>query len=138
VDVNVAGTIDPGQGPGILRITNLTFVSGATVRVDLNGTDAGAAYGQLIVSGTLNLSGASLAPALGFRSVGGNRFTILNNTGAGAVVGTFNGLPEGARLTIAGRPFTISYRGGDGNDVELTDVSIATTTTLSVALSISL
>jgi hypothetical protein len=36
------------------------------------------------------------------------------------VVGTFAGLPEGARLTVQGQNFQISYRGGDGNDVVLT------------------
>src|SRR5262249_34827358 len=40
--------------------------------------------------------------------------------GTDAVVGTFAGLAQGATVLIGGRPFTISYTGGDGNDVVLT------------------
>jgi len=36
------------------------------------------------------------------------------------LVGTFDGLPEGARFTSGGQTFAISYLGGSGNDVVLT------------------
>ena len=35
------------------------------------------------------------------------------------MTGTFAGLPEGATVVVAGVPLTISYVGGDGNDVAL-------------------
>lgn len=44
-------------------------------------------------------------------------------TQAGPVNGTFAGLPKGASVTFSGQPFTISYTGGDGNDVTLTRAS---------------
>ena len=34
--------------------------------------------------------------------------------------GTFAGLDEGARITVRGVVFSISYEGGDGNDIVLT------------------
>jgi hypothetical protein len=49
---------------------------------------------------------------------------LVNNTGAGAISGTFTGLAEGSTLATgyAGDVFTfrISYLGGDGNDITLT------------------
>ena len=45
---------------------------------------------------------------------------VINKTSAGAVQGTFKNLPEGATFMAQGFPFRISYVGGDGNDVVLT------------------
>jgi hypothetical protein len=47
-------------------------------------------------------------------------FTIIDNDAADAVTGTFLGLAEGASITVDSYVFTISYVGGDGNDVVLT------------------
>ncbi|WP_238412018.1 autotransporter-associated beta strand repeat-containing protein [Saccharothrix deserti] len=71
--------------------------------------------GRMTVSGPVSLAGTfELRP-------GGAAGVVIDNTGADAVTGTFDGLPEGAE--IGGH--RISYRGGDGNDVELTDKSAA-------------
>ena len=50
-------------------------------------------------------------------------FTIINNDGADAVSGTFNGLAEGGTITFNTVTLYITYTGGDGNDVvlQLTD-----------------
>lgn len=55
----------------------------------------------------------------GFRPAAGDRFTIVNSTRSSS--GQFNGLPEGALAACSadGVGLSISYRGGDGNDVEL-------------------
>src|SRR5262249_1928863 len=67
---------------------------------------------------------AVLDLSLGFNATGNPLFTIINNTGTAQVAGTFAGLPQGASLVVmfSGQPhtFTISYTGGDGNDVVLT------------------
>lgn len=47
---------------------------------------------------------------------GSHLIPAISNDLADAVVGTFNGLAEGATV---GSGFTISYHGGDGNDVVL-------------------
>jgi hypothetical protein len=49
------------------------------------------------------------------------RLVILRNDGVDPVVGTFFGLPEGALVPFAGGPLYITYTGGDGNDIELTN-----------------
>ena len=46
-------------------------------------------------------------------------FTIIANDGSDAVTGRFQNLAEGAPLTLGGRPYAITYSGGDGNDVVL-------------------
>jgi autotransporter-associated beta strand protein len=115
-------------GPGILNTGNLGLNSGgggATVNVTLNGTTAGTGYSQINVTGTVNLTGATLSASLGggFTPTAGQTFNIINNDGNDAVTGTFAGLAEGASLTIGGRNFTISYAGGTGNDVVLTSIA---------------
>ncbi|HYR76789.1 MAG TPA: autotransporter-associated beta strand repeat-containing protein, partial [Pyrinomonadaceae bacterium] len=118
------GTISvgsPASNPGILNSGNVNWSSGSpTFVVQLNGTTAGSGYDQLNVTGTVNLTGATLSASLGFTPAGGTQLTIINNDGTDAVVGTFSGLAEGATVTLNGVNFTISYVGGTGNDVVLT------------------
>ena len=57
----------------------------------------------------------------GFAAHGSNSFTLINVTGAGAVSGTFVGLPEGTVFPSSdGKSFRITYHGGTGNDVVVT------------------
>ena len=49
-------------------------------------------------------------------------FTVINNTSATPISGTFSNLPDGAILTVNGNNFQASYEGGDGNDLTLTVV----------------
>jgi hypothetical protein len=51
----------------------------------------------------------------------GETFEIINNDDSHPVVGRFTGLAEGARVVAGGKVFSISYDGGDGNDVVLTE-----------------
>jgi len=123
VKVSSGATLAPGSTvTAILNTGNLTLVSHSTFTVTLNGTAAGTDYDQLNVTGTVNLGSASLDinANLLSTSVVGDKFTIIQNDGSDAVVGTFHGLAEGATITQGGVTFTISYKGGDGNDVVLT------------------
>ncbi len=88
--------------------------------VTLNGTTAGSGYDQLSVTGTVNLAGATLNVNLTFTPAVGSAFTLIQNDGKDAVVGTFAGLAQGATLVLDGMTFQISYVGGTGNDVVLT------------------
>ena len=80
-------------------------------------------YGQLNASGNVNLGGSNLIISFLFTSSTGNAFTIINKTSGGAVIGTFAGLPEGATFVSSGRTYQITYVGGDGNDVVITDIT---------------
>lgn len=102
--LDAAGTIEsPVTNAGTVAARQLT------VRGDYVQQPSGSLVaGKLTVSGTVTLAGAlRLAPD--------PARTVIDNTGTAPVQGTFDGLPEGA--TING--YTISYTGGDGNDVVL-------------------
>ena len=51
----------------------------------------------------------------------GDQITLINNDGSDAVTGTFNNLPQGSKVTVNGVNYVLSYTGGTGNDVTLTD-----------------
>ena len=118
------GILSPGLSPGSLTTSNLAFIVTSKYRVELNGTNAGTGYDQLKVNGAVNnLASATLNATLGFASASNTSFTIIDNDGSEAVTNTFLGLPEGATLNINGTPFRISYAGGSGNDVVLTQLA---------------
>jgi autotransporter-associated beta strand protein len=114
------GKVAPGTSPGILTCSNVTFASGSTLIVELNGSMAGSGHDQLNVRGTVNLGSATLSASLGFAPVAGQPLRIINNDGSDAITGTFTGLAEGAILNLGKQAFRISYVGGTGNDVTLT------------------
>jgi fibronectin-binding autotransporter adhesin len=124
VTASSGGTISPGNaGPSSFATGNLTVPSGATFAADVNSSTAGTGYDQTNVTGTVNLTGGTLSLS-GTRAVdGGDAITLIQNDGSDAVTGTFNGLAEGAIVTLNGVRYTISYQGGTGNDVVLTDAS---------------
>ena len=121
----------PGNSPGQVIINgNLTLDSDDTLEMEINGTNAGSGFDQLIVDGTLNLNGAGLTLLDGFDPAGGEEFVLIENVGADSVSGTFNGLPEGFVfddfLGVAGLNAYLTYTGGDGNDVVISVTSLET------------
>ena len=122
--VTLIGQVSPGQSPGILTVTgNFAFGTGATYEAEIMGTTPGTQHDQIDVTGTVDINNATLnIDSTGFTAVGNETFVLINNDGADAVTGTFNGLAEGATVTVGGQNFSISYVGGDGNDVELMGV----------------
>jgi autotransporter-associated beta strand protein len=118
--VNSAGTVNPGSAgsPGTINVNNLTLGPGTLV-LDLSNTAAD----RVNASGsTVDLTGATLSLNVGTVTPG-ESFTILTVPGtSGGRTGTFVGLdgtPGNNTITAGGTTFTISYTGGDGNDVTL-------------------
>jgi hypothetical protein len=90
------------------------------MHVDLTGADPGIWYDQVVVNGDVSLGGATLNLSLGdFVPAGTETFTLINNTGAGAIVGEFAGIAQGATVDLAGVTYFMDYEGGSGNDVVL-------------------
>jgi autotransporter-associated beta strand protein len=123
--INMTGSsavLAPGASPGILTCSNLnaSALGNGTLQIELNGTIPGSGYDQVNVRGTVTLSNINLNASLNFPAASSNEFVIISNDGADAVLGAFNGLPQGAQLSLGGGVFNISYTGGDGNDVVLT------------------
>jgi autotransporter-associated beta strand protein len=126
----IGGTVSPGgfavngtAGPGTLTVNgNLTLTGASTFTAVVNGT--GTQFDQLVVGGTVSLGNATLSVILGFPSSPGDTFTIIRNVANGPVVGTFNNLPEGSIVMVNGTPLRISYLGGAGHDVTLTNARL--------------
>ena len=125
------GSVAPGMSPGVLSSGNFTS-SGGTFDEEVGGTATGE-FDQLNVTGTVDLGSATTLNVTqwsNFVPATGDTFTIIKNDGADAVTGTFQGLAEGATVTSTnGVSYTISYKGGDGNDVVLTALATTTATT---------
>jgi len=114
--------LTPGfGGTGILEASNLVLNANVTVAMQINGTNAGADYDQLVVSnGNLTIGSAalSLTTLTNLSPVFGTDFRLVNLPNAASTVnGTFAGLPEGSIFTNNDIIYQISYAGGDGNDV---------------------
>jgi hypothetical protein len=129
--VTIVGTVAPGQSPGILTVTgNFAFASNDTFEVEIGGTDPGNSatdHDQIDVTGTVTIGNnvtLDLSAFGGFLPSGIDEYVIINNDGADAVIGTFDGLAEGATISnflVPGRTATITYVGGTGgNDVVIT------------------
>ncbi len=118
----VAGALAPGNPGGVLTIDGSLYLQwGSVFRTR---AAAAAQYGQLAVVGDVALNGGGLSFVPAYTPARGAQFRIIDNRGAHPVAGTFAGLPEGARFTVAGAiEVAISYVGGDGNDVVLTVTS---------------
>jgi DNA-binding beta-propeller fold protein YncE len=114
--VGSGGTVAPGasSGPGILTAGDTTF-QGGTLFAFINGTMPGLGYSQLNTTSTTFVSGASLVTSVAYPTGPGDTFTIVTNRAAG----TFNLLPEGSTINLAGTAAFVRYTGGDGNDVTL-------------------
>jgi hypothetical protein len=124
---------------GVMQADSVTFGGHRTVFSDAIQGDAPGTipngYGQLVLrDGALDLGSATLDlnVANGFQPTPGERFTIVDNRGTQPVKGmlslltdpttnppTYTPLPEGAFFKAGGQYFTITYKGGDGNDVQL-------------------
>lgn len=123
VTVQSGGAVAPGMSPGCLTTGNIAFVAGSTFTVELDGATVCTEYDQTSVTGTVDLGNATLdiqRLASYDPTVDGATFIIISNDGTDAVTGTFNGLAQGAKTTVGGVEYTVSYTGGDGNDVTLT------------------
>jgi ribosomal 50S subunit-recycling heat shock protein len=117
--VKTGATFTPGNGPGILHTSNLDLQSGSTLNIDFGGSTAGKDFDQLDVNGTVKLGGKLILSSTGTATKGAT-FTLIDNDGTDTVSGVFAGLSEGAEILVGTTKYSISYKGGDGNDVELT------------------
>jgi autotransporter-associated beta strand protein len=114
------GIVSPGLSPGILTGDNFNLNGGGGIlEIELNGPTIGTGYDQLNIAATVNLTGVSLSPSLNYPSATNDQFVIIANAGTDPVIGTFNGLPQGAKFLASGELLQIDYAGGTGNDVVL-------------------
>lgn len=124
------GTFSPGAVLGNLTVGNqLVLGANNTFTTSINGVSPGT-FGQttIISGGSFGINNANLAIVLNTNLTAGNQIPIVNLGGGSSSLGNFtlNGtaLTQGASFSISSNgytnTFTISYTGGDGNDIVLT------------------
>jgi uncharacterized delta-60 repeat protein len=114
-----SGSVQPTSTGTDVTASTTSFAAGSNLALTVNGTTSDSGYRQLNVAGGIDLSGANLSLSGSYVPVLGDKFSIVANDGSDAVAGTFNGLPEGALVSFGTVNLTITYKGGDGNDVVL-------------------
>jgi autotransporter-associated beta strand protein len=112
----------PGDN-GVGRLTAkraLTLNAAATYNCELNSdtfTADNIAARRVKIFGAAQIAlsdlGTSTLPS-------GTVFTIISNTAATPIDGTFSNLADGSTLTVGNNTYLVSYEGGDGNDLTLT------------------
>jgi len=118
------GILEPGIGAvGRLTIQNtLTFAGRGTYRLNID--TIGVKADEITAAGVTIDEGA-LFSVVRFGNAAlpiGTVFTVIDNTAALAISGTFSNLPDGGAISIGDNNFQASYEGGDGNDLTLTVV----------------
>ena len=107
------GLITPGGGTGT---ATLTIGNGDFTDLTYQAAVAGANSDRINLIGLLDLTGAKLSVRV-LQTPTAPSYTLIDNSGTNAITGTFDGLAEGAAVFVGDRLYTISYVGGDGNDV---------------------
>ncbi|MCI0745790.1 MAG: autotransporter-associated beta strand repeat-containing protein [Verrucomicrobia subdivision 3 bacterium] len=107
---------------------DVTMDSASTFGVTIQAFQTPAAPSFLTVTGAVNLgncefyrvfyTNATFQPGIG------TQFMLIQNDSNDPINGTFSGLPEGAVFKFGGRQWQITYKGGTGNDVLLTMLSL--------------
>ena len=115
--VEIFGDLRPGNSPAAVSFGGDLLIGGSsTTEIEIGGLIAGDEYDQLNVAGDLTLTGSLNVVFLdSFVTEPGQQFTIAQV--GGGLTGTFAGLPEGT--LVPGTDLTITYAGGDGNDIVL-------------------
>ena len=120
-----AATLLPGAAtePGTLTLqSTLTFSPLATYKFVINSSTPIA--DEVLANGVTIKRGAQFS----FTDLGsavlptGTAFTVISNTSANRIAGTFANLADRSTFTAGSNTFQANYKGGDGNDLTLTVV----------------
>ncbi len=112
VTLDSPASLSPGEAttPAIFTVNNaVTLRNGTFLRLNINGPDAGTGYDQLIVTGALQLTDATLIVDVSPEYVPpmDTVFTIIKDFSN--LTGTFAGLPEGRELSCGSTGFVVHY-----------------------------
>lgn len=123
VTIQSGGILSPGSSAGTLTINgDLAMPAGSTLVVEIDGAVAGTGYDQVIVTGAVDVTDATLSVTHNYIPGIADSYSIIVNDAVDAITGTFSGLAEGGTFAASGNAteLTTSYVGGDGNDFTLT------------------
>ena len=128
VTIGTGAFLAPAAGTNVqstLTIQSpLTFNADATYTYSFRAKRNRARTDMVIANGVTINSGATLALSGQTRGAlsQGLVLTLISNTSANPINGTFANLLDGGIVTVNGDNFQASYSGGDGNDLTLTVV----------------
>ena len=121
-------SLAPAGGTGVQAALNLvgslTFNTDATYTYTFKAKKKQAKADKVVASGVTINGGATFA--LSGLTQGtltrGLILTVIRNTAATPIAGTFSNLPDGGIVNVNGNNLQADYEGGDGNDLTLTVV----------------
>lgn len=125
--VTIAGTLAPAAGPHRESIfttqSALTLASGSKLIYTARGKGRTVSTDTVVANG-VTISAATFIARVTFPAMlrTGTLLTVIDNTSSSPIAGTFVNLPDQSSFTAGGQTFTVSYEGGDGNDLTLTAV----------------
>ena len=113
--------------PTLLTIAgDFVLVTTSILTIEIGGANPGSLatdHDQVTVAGTVaieNIVGLQLVSRGGFIPAGGEGLVIIDNDATDPVTGAFDGMPEGHMISNflgSGYDATLTYQGGDGNDI---------------------
>ena len=115
------GTLAVGAG-GAVDVGSLIQSAGSTLSLAPGNGATSPTGAPIQVSGEVQLGGTLAVTSVPQVPAGG-KIVLIHDSGTKAVSGTFSGLPQGAKVSVAGREFTIDYSGDSGHDVVLSTVA---------------
>lgn len=124
--VDFGGIVAPGHSPGTITVASDVYIDGEYQAEILNkdnydkivaGEEYTGSYNAVNLSSTSKLN---VVLPTGYSIKQGDQFTIIDNKSTKDVYGTFGDLAEGTQFTVNNVIFSITYKGGDGNDIVLT------------------
>jgi len=116
----------PNQQGGELEVGNFNLPlvqfsqPGCAVQLDFFGPSFIGGNDSIRARGTVTLNGAILFPSFRYAPREGDVIEVINKLSAGAISGTFLGLPQNSLITVDNIACRVSYTNINGNDVTLT------------------
>ena len=111
-------TLLPGASPGCLIFTQPLDLSNVNVTLELDGSDACTQHDR-ITAPQLTLTGMNLTLLPNMRATAGEELVLFESTGTASITGEAAGMNDGFQVRIGADDYTLSYSGGDGNDVSI-------------------
>ena len=131
----IAGTVTVGTGSssGATLLPDSSFTQSANLTINSALTFRALSTYKCVVNlrnmiaGKVTALGVTISPntTFAFMETGtgtlstGTAFTLIKNTSASPIGGTFSNLPDGSTFSVNGKTFKADYQGGDGNDLTL-------------------